>query len=88
MFHQPTMDLGVSSVPKRVESTSPWCDPARESQHDQDGETDGKDEYDECSKEHLELSARYHLSDDLDESDQLEQTKDTKSSHVLARSDR
>jgi hypothetical protein len=66
------VDLGISSIPKRVESTGPRSDPSRESQQYQNGKADGKDEDDECSQKHLELSTGNHLSDDLDKGDELE----------------
>lgn len=71
------MDLGVSRVPKRVESTGPGCDESARGQDDQDDEGDNECDDDECSKQGLELLARDELSYGLYESDELKQTKDT-----------
>jgi hypothetical protein len=82
------VNLGVSRVPQRVESTGPRRDPSGECQDDERRKTDQEGGHDKRLQEQLELLAGDQLSDDLDKGDQLQQTKDTKSGHVLRGTDR
>jgi hypothetical protein len=71
------MDLCVSRVPQRVESSSPRGNDTRDSQEDESAERYDEDEEDEAAEERLELSAWELLSNILNESDNLDETKDT-----------
>lgn len=77
------VDLGVASVPERVETSSPGCDPSREGKDDERNEGHDGDENDKRTKEELKLLARDETADSLDECDELDETEDTQSSHSL-----
>ena len=70
------MNLGVARVPKRVESPGPRSDPSARGQQDEHSQRQGESDDDKRSQEELELSVRYKSTDNLDESDELKQTKD------------
>ena len=72
-----TVNLGVSSVPEGVESTSPRSDGSRHGHGDESSERDGEDGDDEDGEESLELFRWEVGSDDLDEGDELKETEDT-----------
>jgi len=72
-----TVNLGVSSVPEGVESTSPRSDGSRHGHGDESSKRDGEDGDDEDGEEGLELLCWEVGSDDLDEGDELEETEDT-----------
>ena len=71
-----TMDLGITRVPKRVESPGPRSDPSARSQQDEYSQRQGESDDDKSSQEELELPVGYQSTDDLDECDELKQTKD------------
>lgn len=71
------MDLGVTRVPKRIESTSPRRNRPAHRQCHKGGEREGKDGDDKGGEERLELLSREVRPDDLDKSDELKETKNT-----------
>lgn len=72
-----TVNLGVSSVPEGVKSTSPRSNGSRHGHGDESSERDGEDGDDEDGEEGLELFRWEVGSDDLDEGDELKETEDT-----------
>lgn len=74
---QLTVDLGVSSIPQRVEPTSPGSNEARGSQRDKHSKRNRKSGDHKGSKQELELLPRDELSYSFDKRDELQQAKDT-----------
>lgn len=70
------MNLGVASVPERVESTAPGSNVSQSSQGNETSETKAKCCDEKSNKESLELSARNGGPNVLDEADQLKKTED------------
>lgn len=81
------MNLGVSSIPKRIESAGEGSDPSGESQCDKGSKTEAEHSHDKCFEKELELLAGHESSDDFDKSHQLQKTENTQGRHVLRGSD-
>jgi hypothetical protein len=71
------VDLRVSSIPERVETTGPRSNNARDGKENKSTEGYEEDEEDEAAEKSLELSARELLSNELDESNNLDEAKNT-----------
>jgi hypothetical protein len=69
------VDFGVSSIPKRVETTSPWSNDPRDSKENQSAKSNHEDGKDETPEKSSELFAWHASTDKFNESDQLEKTK-------------
>jgi hypothetical protein len=70
------MDLGVASVPERVEATGPGCDRSAHCEGDECRERNGEYSDNKDSEECLELLGGQMRPNDLDKGDELEKTKD------------
>lgn len=81
------MDLGVSSIPERVETASPGRNDTRDGQKHQPSNTDEEDTQNQSAEQRLELLAGKLCTNPVDKGDQLEEAKDTKRGHVLATAD-
>lgn len=77
------VNLGVSGIPKRVETSSPWCDDTRDGEEDETTQSNGADCGDESEKEGLKLLAWYARAHEFHESNKLQQSKYTKRGHML-----
>jgi hypothetical protein len=62
-----TVNFGVSSIPQAVESSSPWRNPSRQGQEDENGKGDGKSDDDKGAEQELELLAWNQRPNDFDE---------------------
>ena len=71
------MNLGVSSIPERVETTSPWRNDSGDCKENKTSKRDGKDSQNKTSKEGLELLAWYTWADELNEPNKLQKTENT-----------
>ena len=71
------VNLRVSSVPERVETTSPGSDDTGHGKKNEASESDNEDEKDECAEERLELLAGKLSANPLNATNQLKETKDT-----------
>jgi len=71
------VNLGVTRVPERVETTTPRSNDAREGEEDENTEGCKEDDQDEGTEQCLELLARQSLAHKLDETNKLEETENT-----------
>jgi hypothetical protein len=81
------VNLGVSGVPERVETSSPGRDDSRHGQKHQAADADDEDEENERAEQRLELLSWELCAHPVDECDELEQAEHTQCRHVLATAD-
>lgn len=81
------MNLGVASVPERVETSTPWGDGAGDGEQNKTTEGDNEDDQDQTAEQCLELLARDLSTDPFNECNDLEKTENTERSHVIAAPD-
>jgi hypothetical protein len=70
------MDLGVTSIPERVETATPRSNDARASRNDQTKETNAEGSAGKEPEESLELAAGDSGTDIVEEGEQLKEAKD------------
>jgi hypothetical protein len=71
------VNLCVSSIPERVETSAPGSNDSREGEKNEDSGSCEEDDQDEGAEQRLELLARQSLADELDTTDKLQETEDT-----------
>ena len=71
------VNLGVASVPERVETTRPRRNDSSDGQQDESTKSNHEDDQNKSAEQSLELLAGKLSADPLNSSDQLEETKDT-----------
>ena len=70
------MDLGVTSIPERVETATPRSNDARAGRNDQTQEADAEGSTGKEPEESLELAAGDSGTDIVEEGEQLKEAKD------------
>ena len=80
------MDFGVAGVPERVEAARPGGNGARDGQEDKTQDRNAEDGAAEGNKKYLELFTRELIAQEVEESHELDETKNTKGSHMVTAS--
>ena len=70
------VDLGITSVPQRVEASAPGSNVAQRSERDETKQTESKGRHEDRDKEGLELAPRNSRSHILDETNELDEAED------------
>lgn len=78
------VNLRISGIPERIETSSPWSNDSRNGQQDKSSKSNDEDRQDETSQKGSKLLAWNARSNELDEANELQKSEDTKGRHMLA----